>query len=351
MRVKHFIAFKLLVLLMILTKIGNSQECPDLLSVEPVTQFNNPTLYPAGSLLHDFGTVKLYNVNASDHPTEPTVLDSVRVGYDPDVAPYHLYFKGKITLDVSDFPSECKYVRYSFAAGDSIYVDGNEFKWTGLASLPHLIGDSIRIEGTDGVGLAVVGKFSTISFSSVPFTPYARLDAFCVEECPDTSNCSIDFDFDVNDSIINLNNLSALNPDNTDLFSWTFPKGGMSMDENPTHTISENGTHNICLNVVKSTCLFSNTTMAKCQDVEIDIYDPNFIEENDHYTLTPNDDGIQDFVDLKAGSKVFDRNGSLIIEIPENKQWTGTGINDLLLPTGLYTILHNGSTFQVTLIR
>lgn len=347
MRIKHFIKTLFSVIVFITAKNVSAQDCPDLFLMEPVTQFNNPTLYPAGSLLYDFGAVKLYNVNASDHPTEPTVLDSIIVETPPE-HPYRLFFKGRIKFDFSDFPSECKYVRFG-SGGDSIIVDGNPFKWTGSASLPHYFGDSIRLESANGI--AAVGRFNTITFTQNLATPYAFLTAVCVEECPDTSDCSIDFDFDVNDSIINFNNLTSLNPDNTDMFEWNFPNGDRSTEENPTHTIAENGTHNVCLNVVKSSCLFSNTTMVKCQDVEIDIYNPDYVEENDHYTLTPNDDGIQDYVDLKAGSKIFDRNGSQIIELYEETQWTGTGVNNLLLPTGLYTILHEGSTFQVTLIR
>lgn len=164
-------------------------------------------------------------------------------------------------------------------------------------------------------------------------------------------NCSIDFDYNVMDSIIDLSNMSSITNEEADVYTWTFPNGDFSTEENPTYTISENGSHNICLSIIKSSCLFSSSTLNKCEDIEIDIYYPEFIQEDDHFTLTPNDDGIQDFVDLKAGSKVFDRNGNLIIELPEETQWTGTGVNDLLLPTGLYTVLHENSTFQITLLR
>ena len=239
MKIDHFIPLKLLVLLLLITKSSISQFCPDLPSIDPVTQFNNPVLYPAGSLLHDFGTVKMYNVNASDHPTYPTVLDSVTPESDPN-HPYTLYFKGSITFDFSDFPSECKYVRYGAGAGaDTVFVDGNPYKWTGISSLPHYFGDSIRMEASNGI--AAVGKFNTITFTHNPATPYAFLSALCIEECPDTSNCGLDFDFDVMDSIVDFNNLTGLNPDNTDLFEWNFPDGDKSTEENPTHTIAENG--------------------------------------------------------------------------------------------------------------
>ncbi len=56
-------------------------------------------------------------------------------------------------------------------------------------------------------------------------------------------------------------------------------------------------------------------------------------------------------MDVKTSSKIFDRNGSLIFEAAQEMQWTGTGVNNLLLPTVLYTVLHENATFQITLVR
>ena len=344
------IKYLLSALLVLLLKLSDAQtDCPDLLLLNPVVQYNNPTLYPAGSLLYDFGNVKIYNFNASDHATEPTILDSITDEPLVDF-PYSLYFKGKITFDFSAYPSDCKWVRFAIL-GDSILVDGNPYKWTGSASLPHWIGDSIRIEDAGGgLGLAAVGKFSTITFTQDPLAPYARLDGLCIEDCPDTSNCSIDFDFVVNDSIVDFTNLSSLNPTNADFFEWSLINPDVSSEENPTYKITENGDHNICLSIMQSSCLFGKTTLNKCLSVPIEI-DYNLFDDDNHFMLSPNNDGIQDYLPLKAGSKIFNRNGYLLVEVLEDIQWEGKDANNLLLPTGLYTILYNQSKLLVTVVR
>lgn len=331
-------------------KQANAQFCVDYDDLpNPYAFYNSFTEFPSGSLLHQFGDIKMYNKYDVLHPTNPTILDSITDAADP--FDKRLHFKGMLIFDVSEFPSECKKVKFAVGT-DSIFIDSYVILPSESPTFPLSIGDSILV--TVDNGLVVTGKFSTVAFQAdLTIKQESFLDEFCIQNCLGTEDCKIDFDFDVMDSVIDFTNLSSFSQADAESFIWSFPGTDTSLDENPTYEISENGSHEVCLTITRSACILGGPTLNKCDNVEINIEFPesNFLTEDDHFILSPNDDGVQDYVNLKAGSKIFNRHGHLIVEYFDDKQWTGTGSNDLLLPTGLYTVLNNGTTFQITLVR
>ncbi len=313
----------------------------------PISHYNNLVSYPDKSILYQVGDIKMKNGNDASHPFNPTVLDSIKSGYIPFGE--RLFFKGSLVIDVSDFPSECKKVRIAVST-DSIFIDSYLIHPASGPTFPFDIGDSIRIEAD--MGLVITGKFNRIRLQpQLVINPQGSLDNFCLEACSGEENCEIDFEYNVTDSIIDFTNLSSIGPSESDLFMWNSSGRPSSVEENPTYIIPENGKHEFCLTILNSMCFLGGPTLAKCDSVEINIPELDFIEENEHFTLTPNDDGVQDYIDLEEGTKIFDRNGLIIIELIDDLRWTGTTSNGTTLRTSLYTILLNGKTSQITLIR
>lgn len=71
-----------------------------------------------------------------------------------------------------------------------------------------------------------------------------------------------------------------------------------------------------------------------------------------HFSITPNDDGNADYVLVKAGSSIYNRNGFLVLKATQDMNWKGIGTTGEELPIGYYTILcKEGGSYNVTVIR
>lgn len=319
-----------------------SQSCIsfDKLTFSPNT-YNSVWMYPAGSVLHQYGDVKMINLNdAQTNPTYPTTLDSI-------TNLNALHFGGGLLFDVSDVPYECK--RVSLITGSRyVVVDQDTFDMAVTPVAPVNLNDSVTVY-VDYSTIIISGQFSNIRLSL--WSPSFVSD-FCIEECIDLEYCEVDFEYSINNNIVDFTSTSSVPASEADIFIWDFTAGSYSPEEEITHSFSEEGKHEVCLLISLSTCI-NGPSIQKCDSIEI-TFDPieNTVEqENTHFTLSPNDDGIQDFIDLEAGSKIFDRNGNFIVEFHDNTQWNGTGRNNYLLPTGLYTVMLNNKTFQITIVR
>ena len=246
----------------------NAQTCFDWDELTiPLSYYNSPTSFPAGSVLHQIGDIKMINYTAADDPTNPTILDSIRTS----TVGRRIYFDGRLDFDFSDFPSECKKVAFGILC-QFVYIDSYVLDLGTGPSFPIDVGDSIHIYVDPDIGLTAVGKFNTMSFQSpiVP-GPKAFIETICLEECSGTDLCEVDFNFSVTDSIVNFTNLSSIGPE-SDLFVWNFPDLSESYEENPTYLTSENGKHEVCLFVLNSECKLGGPTFNKCDSIEIDIH-------------------------------------------------------------------------------
>ena len=155
-----------------------AQGCVDFGSLpNPIPFYNSFTEFPSGSVLHEFDGVKMINYNDVSHPTNPTILDSIRDFGDP--FGYSIYFKGRLTFDFSDYPEECKSL-YLIVNTDSVFIDSYLYYLPDNDPLPFIIGDSIRVEA-DG-GLRISGKFNTISFCrNLLSAPQSNISQFCLQ--------------------------------------------------------------------------------------------------------------------------------------------------------------------------
>lgn len=324
-----------------------SQTCFDFNLPNPATFYNSFTEYPTGSVLHESGDIKMKNYREVISPINPTILDSTSV--EPGVFGPKLYFQGRLVFDVTDYPSECKKVTLS-ASGGSFFIDTYQYFLSGGPVLPFTIGDSISVTAGSGDGMEIIGKFDSISIQTG--TGNSFVENFCLEDCSNTEDCSADFEFEVVDNTVTFTNTSSINAIEADVLNWNFTGEELSQVDEITYTYSSIGKYEACVFFSLSSCV-NGTSHQKCDSVEIVSLanDASLLGKGDHFVLSPNDDGVQDFIHLQAGSKIFDRNGQLVLAIDNEMQWAGTTANNEQLGTGLYTVAYNGYTFQITIVR
>lgn len=333
-------------LMLISTQNGIGQTCYSLNDIPgDITDYNDHTTYPEGSLIHDFGNFKILKTHdmSSGAPvfTEPTVFNSLTGG--------SLFYTGPLTLFTAPYTVECKKLRFEINSR-YIIVDGDT---TDLLSdpFPRFVKDSLRIYSLGAGSFSVIGQFDSVTISNG--LSQTELSNICLNECDGTENCKTDFEFSISeDTIVDFTNLSTLGPE-ADFFDWYLEETTTDF-ENPTYTYPGEGTYEACLRIIENSCVMGGKDTV-CKDVTISFdleEETELIEGTDsHYTLTPNDDGIGDFVDIQSGSKIFNRQGQLLIEYSYNLEWTGIDSQGNLLPTGLYTVLNEDKTYQITIIR
>ena len=347
MKSLKFIQRFFLVLMLISTQNGIGQTCYNLNDIPgDITDYNDHTTYPAGTIIHDFGNLKIIKTHdllsdATPSP-EPTVIDGMTFET--------MVYTGPLTLYTTPYAVECKKLRFEISSR-YIIVDGDT---TDLLSdpFPRFVKDSLRIYSLGAGSFSVIGQFDSVTISNG--LSQTQLSNICLNECDGTENCKTDFEFSISeDTIVDFTNLSTLGPE-ADFFDWYLEETTTDF-ENPTYTYPGEGTYEACLRIIENSCVMGGKDTI-CKDVVID-FSEEMEEELDspdltgHNTLTPNDDGLGDFVTIQPGSKIFDRTGALIVEYPFETNWTGIDAQGNYLPTGLYTILHESKTYQITLIR
>lgn len=318
----------------------------------PVSFYNNGVSFPGGSILHQFGSIKIINKNSSTHASNPTILDSVVT--DDFYTNSAIFFQGKLIFDVTNLPTHCRKVTF-LTNTDSIFVDSHKYVVGLDGPFPIQIGDSARIEDPgDGSGIRVIGKFNTISIHSNQLSfPQSWVSDFLIQSCSETEFCRADFNYNIVENTVSLTNTSSVLADEAASFYWSFDGEFLDdIDDNVTYVQTEEGKYETCVYYSLNSCV-NGGFFSKCDSIEItnDVKEINSLTNGSHYTLSPNEDGIQDYIDLLAGTKIFDRNGMLIVEIENDNPWIGTNYNNLPLPTGLYTAMYNNSKFNITIVR
>lgn len=338
MTVTRFIKNTTSIVMLLIWNSISAQNCVDYTDLpNEAWYYNSFTEYPSGSVLHQFGDVKMANLNDVLHPTNPTLLDSI----DGTL----IYFKGRLVYDVSSFEPSCKKVLFNTTA-DTLYINFHKVPLPFVQSVPFKIGDDIQVDFTDGF-INVLGSFDSISFQAIG---QATIEDFCLSECSGEENCTVDFKYNLKESgQVEFTNLSSLNSDNADVFTWDFGDGNTAFDNDPSFTFSEEKKYKVCLFIDYSSCIFGGPSLSKCDSVDV-IF--NFVDEDAHATLTPNGDGIGDYVSLQGGSKIYNRFGQIVQEVSIETKWEGFDRNGLLLPMGSYTVVNNaGKTFSITIVR
>jgi len=331
----------LIILSLLLSKAGFNQVCLDFNELNtPISAYNLEINYPSGSTLHQFGDIKMINSKGSSNPNNPTIIDSLSNGA--------LYFQGKITFDFSLLDYECKKLTF-LAITDTIFIDNYKLDLNLSPPIPYKIGDSIIIV-QNGIYLDIIGKYNQVSFDGFQST---KLSDVCLQECDGIENCVPDFslvsDYDGN---LSIQNQSSFDYTNTNSFTWVLDNSIYLFDENPAYTFTEEGKYEVCLAVTYSACLLGGPNMYECDSVDIKFGGIFQEEVLKHVSITPNNDGHEDFVRLEAGCKIYDRGGVLITELREETEWYGLNNNLTPLPTGLYIVsTSNGSILNITVIR
>ncbi len=315
----------------------------------PVSFYNNSIMFPEGSVLHQFGNIKILNNKDANNPINPTIIDSVVT--DEFYLNSAIFFRGKLIFDVGNLPTHCRKITFK-ANTDTIFVDSYVYDISAGTPLPIQIGDSARIEDPgDGSGTIVIGKFNTLAFQSNQLTsPQSHVHDFLIEACSNAEFCNANFEYNVIGNEVEISNSSSILADESESFSWSINSIDLPGDyDNVIYEHENQSKFEVCLGFSKASCV-NGSSFSKCDSVQIESYREE-LDNSDHFTLSPNNDGIQDYIDLLAGTKIFDRNGYLITELLNDSQWSGTNQGEIPLPTGLYTVMYNDSKFNITIVR
>lgn len=158
------------------------------------------------------------------------------------------------------------------------------------------------------------------------------------QDCP----CSIDAEFTYTNNGHNYNFLSAATGSE---YTWDFGDGEISTLDSPFHNYSTPGTYEVCLTNYNLT---DSCTITVCDSVTVECIIPNA------NIITPNQDGMDDYIVLNCGSvNVYNRNGLLIVSLVNQTTWDGRDANQSLVPMGEYVLLctDNGVVTNITVIR
>lgn len=316
----------------------------------PLSQYNDHSTFPERSVVHDYGNLQIIKAHdllsfIFDVPprTEPTQLDFIADG--------KLIFTGAVMFSLSEYEVECK--KLSFQLTSKYLVVDDDTIDLDIAPFPQYLKDSLRVDLNAGV-YSVIGQFDTVMFSNGLGSSTVR--NIFLDECDGTENCKIDFNFNIaQDSIVDFENLSTIGSE-ADFFDWDFGDGNVSSFDDPSNTYDIEGIFSACLRIIDNGCVMGGKDTL-CKNVEIiysepEIEETDFVNNDEHIILTPNDDGVGDFVNISSESIIYSRHGHLILKTTIDIEWTGVDAQENQLPTGLYTVLNNdGTTFHVTVVR
>lgn len=159
-------------------------------------------------------------------------------------------------------------------------------------------------------------------------------------------DCEVNFDFEIQQNLVKFTSTSTVDANNANEFEWSFGDGNESQasDVEIIHTYQP-GIYEACLKVQGDQCAASSPTKI-CKEVIV----TSCLTGNQ--TLLPNEDGIADYIFVKAGSAIYDRSGYLVLQVHTDMNWRGLDQANKILSMGVYTVVcGEGGKFNVTLIR